>query len=63
MIKNPEEYIEVFLTKKGQNNLRKKEMIAIMQLLRITNVLRFQMGLLLQAKDEIDRLFRLRSEL
>jgi hypothetical protein len=38
-------------------------MIAIMQLLRIINALRFQWTLLLHTKDEKDGLFRLRSQL
>ena len=56
-------HIEVFLTKQGQNSLQKVEMIALMQLLRIINALRFQMSLLLHIKDEKDRLFYLRSQL
>lgn len=63
MAEEPEAHIEVFLTKKGLNDLKKRELIAIMQLLRIINALRFQMGLLLHTKDEKDKLFRLRSEL
>lgn len=63
MVGEPEAYIEVYLTKKGLNDLNKRELIAIMQLLRIINALRFQMGLLLHTTDEKDELFRLRSQL
>jgi hypothetical protein len=56
-------YLELFLTKQGQDNLAKNQMIALLQLLRITNALRFHMSLLLHTKDEKDRLFRLRSQL
>lgn len=63
MIEEPATHFEIYLTKRGQNNLAKGEMIAFMQLLRIINALRFQMALLLHTKDEKDRLFRLRSQL
>ena len=63
MIEEPATHFEIYLTKQGQNNLTKREMIAFMQLLRIINALRFQMALLLHTKDEKDRLFRLRSQL
>lgn len=63
MIEEPTTHFEIYLTKQGQNNLTKREMIAFMQLLRIINALRFQMALLLHTKDEEDRLFRLRSQL
>jgi hypothetical protein len=63
MVEQSDEYIEVLLTKKGQNDLSKREMIAVMQLLRITNALRFQIGLLLHTKDEKDKLFQLRSQI
>ena len=56
-------YIEIFLTKKGQNYLSKREMIAVMQLLRITNALRFQIGLLLHTMNEKNKLFQLRSQI
>lgn len=56
-------YFELFLTKQGQDNLPKSQMIALLQLLRITNALRFHMSLLLHSKDEKDSLFRLRSQL
>jgi hypothetical protein len=63
MIEEPATHFEIYLTKQGQNNLTKREMISFMQLLRIINALRFQMALLLHTKDEKDRLFRLRSQL
>lgn len=63
MTKEPTTYFEVYLTKQGQNNLTKGQMIAFLQLLRIINALRFHMSLLLHAKDEEDGLFRLRSQL
>jgi N-acetylglutamate synthase len=62
MIEEPDTYIEIYLTKQGQNNLSKREMISLMQLLRITNALRFQMSLLLHTIDEDNRLFRLRAQ-
>lgn len=63
MTKELATYFEIYLTKQGQNNLPKREMIALMQLLRIINALRFQMALLLDTKDEKGRLFRVRSQL
>lgn len=62
MIEKPDTYIEIYLTKQGQNNLSKREMISLMQLLRITNAIRFQMSLLLHTIDEENRLFRLRAQ-
>jgi hypothetical protein len=62
MLEEPTAHIEIYLTKVGQNNLTKREMIAVMQLLRITNTLRFHMTLLLHTKDEKDNLFRIRSQ-
>jgi hypothetical protein len=63
MVEESTEYLEMYLTKDAQNKLAKREMVAIMQLLRITNALRFQMGLLLHTTGEKDRLFRLRAQL
>lgn len=63
MIDKPDTNFEIYLTKQGQNNLTKREMISFMQLLRIVNALRFQMALLLPTRDEKDKLFRLRSQL
>lgn len=63
MTEEPTMCFEIYLTKDGQNNLAKGQMIALLQLLRITNALRFHMSLLLHTKDEKDRLFRLRSQL
>jgi len=63
MIEGPATHFEIYLTKQGQNNLTKSEMIALMQLLRIINALRFQMTLLLHTKDEKDRFFRFRARL
>jgi hypothetical protein len=62
MVKQSASHFELFLTKQGQNNLKKHEMIAFVQLLRIINSLRFQMGLLLHTKDEKDKLFQLRAQ-
>jgi hypothetical protein len=56
-------HIELYLTKTGQNALKKREMIALMQLFRIINALRFQTSLLLHIQDEEDSVFYLRSEL
>jgi len=55
--------IEIYLTKDGQNDLSKREMIACMQMLRIISALRFQLSLLLHTKDEKDKLFQLRAQL
>jgi len=63
MIEEPATHFEIYLTKHGQNKLTKGEMIALMQLLRIINTLRFQIGLLFHTKDETERLFRIRSQL
>jgi hypothetical protein len=63
MTEEPATYFEIYLTKQGQNNLAKREMIALMQLLRIINALRFQMALLLHTRDEKGRLYQLRSQL
>jgi hypothetical protein len=63
MVEETTAYVEMYLTKEGLNNLTKPQMITILQLLRITNALRFQMSLLLHTMDEKDRLFRLRSQL
>lgn len=62
MSKQTASHFELFLTKDGQNTLKKNEMIAFVQLLRIINALRFQMALLLHTKDEKDKLFRLRAQ-
>jgi hypothetical protein len=62
MIEEPATRIEIYLTKQGQNNLTKRQMISLMQLLRIINTLRFQMTLLLQTVSENDKLFQLRSQ-
>jgi len=56
-------HFELFLTADGQNRLKTPEMVALMQLLRIVNALRFQMTLLLATKEEKHSLFRLRSQL
>jgi len=63
MTEEPTTHFEIYLTKQGQNKLKKGEMIALMQLLRIINTLRFQMAMLLHTKDETDRLFQIRSQL
>jgi hypothetical protein len=63
MTEEPATYFEICLTKQGQNKLIQDEMIALMQLLRIINTLRFQMALLLHTKDETERLFQIRSQL
>jgi hypothetical protein len=63
MIEEPNTRIEIYLTKQGQNNLTKRQMISLMQLLRIINTLRFQMTLLSHAVNQNDMLFRLRSEI
>lgn len=63
MVEESTEYLEVYLPKDAQNQLAKREMLAIMQLLRITNALRFQIGLLLHTTSEKDRPFRLRAQL
>jgi hypothetical protein len=55
-------HFELFLTKQGLNRLKKEEVIAFVQLLRIINLLRFQMALLIYTKDEKDNLFQLRSK-
>jgi hypothetical protein len=62
MSEEPGSYTELLLTIEGQNKLRKHELIAFMQLLRIANALRFQMTLLLSTKDEKDNILRLRSQ-
>jgi hypothetical protein len=62
MIDEPDTHIEIYLTKQGQNNLSKREMISFLQLLRIINALRFQMSLLRHTMDEGNRLFRLRAQ-
>jgi hypothetical protein len=62
MIEESDTYIEIYLTKQGQNNLSKHEMISLMQLLRIINALRFHMSLLRHTMDEKNRLFRLRAQ-
>jgi hypothetical protein len=56
-------HFELLLTRQGQNKLKKHELVAFLQLLRIINTLRFQMALLLHTKDENDKLFRLRSQI
>jgi hypothetical protein len=55
--------IGIYLTKQGQNSLQKSQMIALLQLLRITNALRFHMSLLLHTIDEKNKIYRLRSQL
>lgn len=59
MVKDYESKIEIYLTKEGQNNLEKREIIAILQLLRIIDALRFKMTLTIHTKDEKDDLFLL----
>ena len=61
MIEGPATHFEIYLTKLGQNNLAKREMIALMQLLRIINALRFQITLLLHTKDEKRQAFSLKG--
>ena len=63
MVDETTAYIKIYLTKDGLNKLSKNQMIGIMQLLRITNGLRFQMALLLHTRNEEDSIFRLRSQL
>jgi hypothetical protein len=55
--------LEIYLTKDGQNSLSKREMVAIMQLLRIITALRFQTSLFLPFKEEKHLVFKLRAQM